>query len=320
MRLFEPFIAQHVFDGEHKQIFNNCILFDSFLPTRDQSYFKKFAGKNAFLVNLSDESYEGGYSAYRHFRGVFRTYWSSAFHPAYVMTLPLGYPDSDVPAKRNQPASLRPYLWSFLGEANKASRPDMLRALKSVEPQFTFVTDANTALSPTGRMTRAQCDDVLSDSVFVPCPMGNVALESWRAYEALQSGAIPIVERRLTLDYYKGLLGNHPLPTVRSWDEAAKLIERLRHDPVALDAMQQQCMEWWTGYPPLLTQRIGQFLEHRSSSSDAVIPLRSLTAKLPFWNYVELVRHHNSGALRRRVMRQVARLLQDKTWRITPKR
>lgn len=53
------------------------------------------------------------------------------------------------------------------------------------------------------------------DSIFSPCPQGNVLLETPRVYEALQCGSIPIVERRLTLDYYKQLLGPHPLPTVR---------------------------------------------------------------------------------------------------------
>ena len=321
MRLFAPYISSHVVDGKHEVVLDNAILFDSFVYSRDPAYYQKFRGMNSFLVHLSDEFYELGHDRYLPFRGVFRTIWTSVFNPKHVMQIPLGFSADMVPSDAK--ASERRYAWSFVGDAEKASRPDALLALSPIEPHLCFSSTEVSGLTffratAKGKKKIPREDFVryLGQSAFVPTPMGNASLESCRVYDALECGAIPIVERRMTLDYFKRLLGDHPLPTVRAWSEARELVKKLVRDPDKLDELQQKCQAWWKHHQSVLTQEIGRFLEERSQAADQLVPLQSRLPLLPGWNYFELIRHHSLPALNRRVMRQIKRVTKDHKWRI----
>lgn len=321
-RFFEPFIQDHVHDCKHQVVMDNAVVFDAWVYANDPSYYARFKGKDAFLVHIGDEFYEIGADRYQCFRGVFRSYWSSVFNPKYVKVLPLGcaLPDS---AASIMPASQRRYAWSFIGQAGKCTRPDMVRALSTVEPHISFSTTAVRGMSfwtkgivGPKRIPKSEFLGILRDSAFAPAPMGNANLESFRIYEALDVGTIPIVEKRMFLDYFRELLGDHPIPTVGSWREARDLMRRYLDDPPALDRLQQDCTQWWGEYQIRLTGEIGAFLNERSAAGDQVQPLRSRMPSMPGWNYLELMRHHNGAALRRRVVGQVQRLATEKRWRV----
>lgn len=320
-RIFEPYIREHVVDGKHEVVLDNAILIDAFVYSFPSEYYARFAGKNAFLLHLGDEFYELGTDRYVHFRGVFRTIWASVFNPEHVMVLPLGFSISDPPAPI-LPASQRRYAWSFIGEAGKCSRPEMVHAMSSIEPHICFsstpvggTTFFSQGANGAKRIPRTEFVEVLRQSAFAPAPMGNASLESCRVYDALETGAIPIVEKRLTLDYFGGLLGRHPLPTVRSWGGGRKLAERLLNDPARLDALQARCQDWWRSYQAELTAKVGSFLKERSSSEKISSPLRSRLPLLPGWQYLELLRQQSPRGLMRRVVRQLSRALTQGRWR-----
>ncbi len=295
--------GKQIFDGSHRVVMDYCLLIDSYLAHHPSDYYARFKGKDAFLVHLSDEAYSGGYSAYSCFRGVFRNYWSSVFYPGRVFTLPLGYGNGLKCTANLPPASHRRYSWTFLGQLSKASRPDMARALSLIMPNFCHATDApHCPVFP-----HAEYQFVLLNSTFAPCPMGNVNLDSFRVYEALEAGSIPIVEKRLTLDYFRQLFGKHPLPTVNRWGEARALIYRLIKQPKTLDVLQQQCVEWWKDYKSNLGARVAAFL-HQPATRMHLEPATSFWPNLPFWRALELCRHHSFRALIRRVELQVKRL------------
>ena len=322
MRLFEPYVSEHIFDGNHQVVMDNAILIDAWIYSMDPEYYAKFRGKNAFLVHTGDESYDLGVDRYVHFRGVFRMIWSSVFNPKHVMLLPLGSYIKE-PPPNVMPVSDRRYAWSFIGDAEKVSRPDMVRAFSSLEPHICFSSTPVRGFmffgGTTGKRRIPEADfyKILGDSVFAPAPMGNASIESCRPYDALEVGAIPIVERRLTLDYYKRLLGNHPIPTVSSWAEGRRLAIRLTKEPERLNDLHQTCMQWWATYKSDLIRNIGTFLEERSHAVDDLVPLQSRLPSLPFWQYAELLRHHNAPALYRRVSRQAARIRTQRKWRVS---
>jgi hypothetical protein len=321
-RFFEPFIDNHVQDGKHEVVMDNAIVFDAWVYARDLAYYEEFRGKNAFLVHIGDEFYEIGADRYECFRGVFRSYWSSVFNPKDVMVLPLGcgLPDS---TSTIAPASERRYAWSFVGQAGKCSRPEMVRAMSAVEPHISFSTTAvpgltfwTKGITGSRRIPKSEFLNILRDSAFAPAPMGNANLESFRVYEALDAGTIPIVEKGMFLDYFRRLLGDHPLPTVRTWREARHLVRRYLDDPEALNQLQQECIRWWADYQARLADRIGGFLTERSAAGGQAHPFRSRLPSMPGWNYVELLRHHNAHALRRRAETQFRRLAMQRKWRV----
>ncbi len=321
-RLFDPYIAEHIYDGKREVVRENAILFDAWVYANDASYYAKFKDKNSFLVHIGDEFYDLGVDRYVYFRGVFRMIWSSVFNPRHVFVLPLGSYIEELPATIT-PVLDRRYAWSFIGDAEKVSRPDMVRAFSSIEPHICFSSTPVRGVSFFGsepgkrRIPNSEFYGILGDSVFAPSPMGNASIESCRPYDALEVGAIPIVERRLTLDYYKGLLGQHPLPTVSTWADGRRFANRLLSDRVLLSELQQSCLEWWARYKVSLIERIGAFLEERSNTDDQMMPLRSRLPSVPLWQYAELLRHHNMPALYRRVSKQTNRMLKQGRWRVS---
>lgn len=318
--IFGAYISEHVVDGKHEVVLDNSILFDAFLYWQDPAYYRRFRGRNAFLVDFLDECYQGGtYAVYRNFRGVFRNFWSDVFNPDQVMTLPLGYTNDTRRPDAVPTASARQFVWALLGDCSKSSRPDTARALSRIEPHFLYLTDAVpgfTTASTRRRLSRQEYQQLLLNSTFVPCPMGNVNIESYRTFEALESGAIPIVENRLTLDYYRQLLGqDFPGLVVKSWREAHIRISRLLTDPSEMDALQKRCIEWWDGYKKRYSSAVGAFLERRSHIGAVTNPIRVRRTQLPFWQQLELIRHHSLRAFCRRIDRQFSRLVKQKRWR-----
>jgi hypothetical protein len=89
--------------------------------------------------------------------------------------------------------------------------------------------------------------DLLLKSIFVPCPRGWWNLDSFRVYEALECGCIPIVEKT-PLDYFSKFLGNHPFLSIGSWDEAPLFIESLLANPSRLEELRSNCHQWWLDY------------------------------------------------------------------------
>jgi hypothetical protein len=200
----------------------------------------------------------------------------------------------------------------------------MARALARVEPHFLFATDdvsgvvMHNSLGDKKRwFSPKDCEKFLQESVFAPSPMGNANLECYRVYEALEAGSIPIIERRLTLDYYRKLLGDHPMPTVGSWSEGRSFIRKAIKRPEQLNAMQTECMQWWAAYKAEYTVKAGEFLAARGVSAEqAAGPFLSAWGRSPFWQPIELLRHHDLGALARRVQTLLSRLVVERKLRV----
>jgi Exostosin family len=305
-RMFGSLISEHIADGSNSIVMDNCLLIDQYLHTKQSEYYRAFRPhRNAFLLHLSDEQFHGGYEAYANFTGVFRNYWSAIFNPASVKILPLGY--SNGLARRVQPklASERQYLWSFAGEASRASRPEMVAALKSISPHLCCATDKKGTIALAPKTYR----ELLEDTVFAPCPMGRLNLECFRLYEALESGAIPIVERRATLDYFTKLLGPNPVMEIRSWASARDKIRSLAADPPRLNQLQREISSWWDVHKQTVKDKISHFVISRVDSASSDASAVKWIYNLPCWQLIELARHHSGPAMLRRFGIQATRLV-----------
>lgn len=266
------------------------------------AYFRRLRenARNITLFHTGDEWYSGGYAAYGYFDKVLRNYHTRlADHPG-VMTLPLGYPNTTEPPAALPPASARRYLWSFAGQI-KASRIEMEAALRPLQPAF--LTDTRGA--PAKALDKAGYNALLADSVFVPCPMGNVNLESWRLYEALSLGAIPILERRLTLDYFGRLFGPNPLPSFANWPEACRWCRDAAADPQRLDAVQAEVADWWGTTQAGLGAELRAFLAG-PSQADQLTRFAGLLRNRArpvheALRLAELARHQTAASLGRRL-------------------
>jgi hypothetical protein len=246
------------------------------------------------LLHLSDEWYSQDYRYYSSFDFVLRNHFSRSLDKPGILQIPLGLPRMRSAPRPIVPQTSRRYVWSFCGN-RIASRFEMLSVFGGLEPAYVL---------PQGqRIPRDEFCNVLLESKFVPCPMGNVMLETWRTYEALEAGCIPLLERRATMDYYRNLLGDHPIPTFSSWRQARRFVCRQLHAPNDLDRRQSELLQWWSGAKEAWRKRVSEFVlggisgHYRKDLCNFDFlpnPMRRL------WQYSELARHHTSRALLRR--------------------
>jgi hypothetical protein len=156
-----------------------------------------------------------------------------------LLIVPLGVPKNFMPPRAPKSIGERNFSWAFLGEVKNESRQKMVSSLEAVRGEgFLHTTSAwesDDALRGSGY------SDVLADTVFAPSPPANVHLECYRTYEALDCGAIPVVDT----DYYKAQFGA-PFPVVRpDWADAPGILTRYLDDPGALARLDSECRAWW---------------------------------------------------------------------------
>ncbi len=164
-----------------------------------------------------------------------------------VLAFPLGYMQGFWNQRSLKPSlvsSERKYTWSFAGQIEKSTRREMILHMKKI-PNFK-IHETGSFRGSDG-LAIDSYRDILLNTVFVPCPRGFWNLDSFRVYEALESGCIPIVEKA-PIDYFTQFYGVHPFLSVSSWEEAEPLIEALQSDPECLERKRVECVEWWLKY------------------------------------------------------------------------
>ena len=258
--------------------------------------------KQKGLFQISDECYSGGYSIYSKFDFVLRNYYSLIFEQPGVMVLPLGFTTHSINQRRIVPATERALLWSFAG-AKTAARLKMYKAFKSIDPNACYFYENRKHQKPA--LDREAFMGVLAQTVFSPCPMGNVVLETFRLYESLEMGCIPIVECRPWMPYFDRLMPGHPLPKFFSWYAARSFVETLLKDKHRLADYQSTLSEWWCSYKMTLQNEVKSFISRGlkgSFRSSLTSEWRCRTGiEHQIWRRVELLKHSNIASLQERI-------------------
>ena len=308
--LFGDLIEVEKMDLDLRCFDDDCIHVVSSNRAPLATYTKYFADCRArcqrmILVHVSDEWFSGEYKLYEYFDLVIRHYHTYlADHPG-IITVPLGYPNATGTSRKL--ADQRRYAWSFIGEI-KSSRIAMAAAFKDFAPQFMLTTDPLS--DPTGgcvRLSKVEFDRVLGETVFLPCPMGNAIMDTWRAYEGLELGCIPILELRPSLDYYTNLFGRNPLPAFHNWSTARRFAEEMLKNPPALLRLQAEICDWWEGHKARICVQVREAINGPSRASDlqhygAMLRNRIAIVHQPL-RIAELLRHQTKSSLLRRLAR-----------------
>ena len=140
--------------------------------------------------------------------------------------------------------------WCFTGQVNNGRRHECAQVLDGMSGGVLRVS-AGFAQEV---VPRAEHLRLLTDSRIAPCPSGAWSPESFRLYEALEAGALPVCDRRSDkwepgeATYWRHVLGEEPFPCVDSWDEFPALVRRYQSDPVALQRDANRAGAWWLGY------------------------------------------------------------------------
>ncbi|HET6467919.1 MAG TPA: hypothetical protein VFG43_06035 [Geminicoccaceae bacterium] len=307
-QLFERLDVVHHVDPELRLVEPNTIYITDRPAALPAAFLERAARvPNLGLCHISDEWFAGGYGNYGRFDLVLRNYRARRFAHPRILTLPLGYGRHTPARTAVRDVRDRRDVWFFAGTAI-ATRRHMARCLEPIEPHRLHLYDWRDTAE---RLGAAGYHAALDETMFAPCPMGNVHLETNRIYEALEAGCIPIVETRRHFPHLDILLGPHPLLEVRSWREAPDLVRRLLGEPERLRALQLETLAWWEACKRRLQDELGRHLErHFAPSPAAPAPQRWRFAEAPrFWGYGEMLKHHSLVALVARSRLTVERAL-----------
>ena len=227
---------------------DHLIVVDSSVEKKDELYSKlSLVCNKMFLIHLGDESGQYNLSSiYKKFNFVWRSFCSNKyFINNKISCLPIGYKSGTL--LKNQLGN-RKYKWTFIGTPHKSSRHDLLFQLSNIKPSFLHKTSKfNEKIIDVGEMSK-----ILSLTEFVPCPNGFVHPETYRLYEALECGCIPIVEN--AHKYYDRLFFNNPFIKVDRWIEAKSVVEKWEDDQIK--QKQEECKTWWNQYKKELQEFI----------------------------------------------------------------
>jgi hypothetical protein len=242
-------------DNAHAVVEKRMIVVDNRISKVKVDYYRRAyeAGSRIVLIHLSDEDYSDCHEAYRWCHAVFRTSYSPILAELpRVDTIALGYKTGFRTKKEATPLSERPYIWSFAGDPAKSSRAEMLEAFRQLTGGREHLTSG---FNKPDALPVREYREIMDGSVFIPCPAGYVNLDSFRVYEALEAGCIPIVERRHGFDYFAEMYGQYPFPSVANWPEAISLIHHLQ-EYGGVQPLMERCQQWWAWYKHSLIAKI----------------------------------------------------------------
>jgi|TARA_B100001964_G_scaffold28544_1_gene28962 hypothetical protein len=233
---------------------DTLIIVDSDIERKNKLYIKlKLICSKIFLIHLGDES--GIYdlsSIYNNFNFVWRTFCSNKyFKNKQVSCLPIGYKSGTFFEKQEIE---RKYKWAFIGTPHKSSRHDLLFQLSTIKPSYCYKTKKfNDKIMEINEM-----NEILSSTEFIPCPSGFVHPETYRLYESLECGCIPIVEN--AYKYYDRLFPNNPFLKVDKWIEAKAVIEKWGRPQIKYK--RKECEVWWKQHK----NQLQEFIKNKINS------------------------------------------------------
>jgi GR25 family glycosyltransferase involved in LPS biosynthesis len=209
------------------------------------------AGIKFKVIHLSDELHEDPCFFYSRseVKSVLRFYHRNNLPNEKVLTIPLGY---HWKVKGSiKPINERKYSWSFCG-TNWKGRSEQLSALEKIEPKLlTYYPDWNDS----SQLKESEYISLLQNTIFVPCPRGN-NIETYRFYEAIESGCIPVFTELPEILLESGI----PFLRTSTWEEVAELIKHFLKNRIQLDSYHKSIYNGWLRYKKQLQTNMQAWL------------------------------------------------------------
>lgn len=216
-------------------------------------------------------------------------------YPEGARFLPCGYPPytREIVAAMAASASHKSSDWAFLGQVNHRSRRELVANLKGLSGG-----DLRPSQGFTKGVTQTSYLRSMAAAKIAPCPSGPGMCDSFRVWEALEAGCLPVVEAGCPAydDGYWPQLGA-PFPTVADWSELPELMPKLLEEwPGNVNRVQS----WWSGYKRQLRVQLaadlaGIGLPSATQPTTVLIPTSPIPSHPDTWiieQTVATVRHH----------------------------
>lgn len=157
------------------------------------------------------------------------------YQPDRIM--PLGWTPGTLEANQTQPPP-RDLDWFFAGQITHQRRYDVVAALKGLSGGKLIETAGFTQ-----GVARSEWFEMLRRSKVIPCPSGPNTPDTFRFYEALESGAVPLADAtspRGDRGHWARAFGDVPFPVVDDWSTLPRLIEENKTTQKRVEVL-----AWW---------------------------------------------------------------------------
>jgi GR25 family glycosyltransferase involved in LPS biosynthesis len=201
------------------------------------------AGIEFYVLHMSDEFCNDPIDFYDlpGCKGVIRNYWRGDLGPK-VVTIPLGFhwaiPNGEPHIHTPRPP-FRELAWSFVGTGWLGRREKLAPLTQVGEHKVVFMDDWN---SP-NMLGREECLSIMLNSWCIPCPSGHNG-ETFRFYEALEAGAVPIVVKEGG-DFLKFVSSYFQIMVANNWEHAAQLVYTLKQQPEVYEKYRNGVLAGW---------------------------------------------------------------------------
>ena len=219
------------------------------------------AGIEFYVLHMSDEFCSDPIDFYDlpGCKGVVRNYWRQDATASKVITIPLGFhwaiPNGEPYIHTPRPP-FRELAWSFVG-TGWLGRRDKLNPLTQIgENKVVFMDDWN---SP-DMLGREECLSIMLNSWCIPCPSGHNG-ETFRFYEALEAGAVPIVVREGNESFLKFVASHFQIMVANNWEHAAQLVYTLKQQPEVYEKYRNGVLAGWEGMKAKSKENIRNLLQ-----------------------------------------------------------
>ncbi len=199
------------------------------------------------IIHLSDEEGMDGDWLYKHISPsiiVWRNFNQSRFDiHKNVRNFPLGATRGFLAFNPWVKSSKRKFVWNFVGTNwPNSEREKAIKQFKSLDlgsnflylgEEFSRGVDSN------------KYKHILLDSMFTICPGGARHIETFRFYESLEAGSIPLsIISKECMDnlFHTGL---PPMPIFKNWNEVLSYVNELILKPNQIDSLQRELFFWW---------------------------------------------------------------------------
>jgi GR25 family glycosyltransferase involved in LPS biosynthesis len=220
--------------------------------------FNLFAseGREFYAIHLSDEFGRDDISWYKlpNCKGIIRNYWRADATEEKVITLPLGYAQGTVTAL--QSAAPKRLTWAFRG-TGWFDRAAAMESLKDIGPNDWRLYNG---WNDPGQMSRSAYAGLVAAAKYVPCVRGN-HYETFRMYEALEAGAVPIYVRSAGDEaHWNWLKAKLPLLNIESWNRAAAYLRHFEANEAHASKYRDGVLAAWAKWKVELKERLAAII------------------------------------------------------------
>ncbi len=213
-------------------------------------YLDKLTSGIVILTSEEDSFFEWEAAIPEHLE-VWTQYYSPNKH-AIKERLLLGAPNRLKNYKINKHLPKK-YLWSFIGQVQNPFRQACVDVLKTLPDGF-----LHTTLAFGGEVQGIEYQeylDICCQSHYVICPAGSMCVDSFRLYEAIECGAIPITDVRAPRDpedfnYWDEVYPSSKVITVKNWSDLNVL------DMAGILPVATHRNYWWYTYKVELEKKL----------------------------------------------------------------